>query len=312
MVLAAIGMFAGLALLVAAAEWFVVGAVRVADRLRLSAVVIGAVVIGFGTSAPEMVVSGLAARQGTVDIAIGNIIGSNVANLSLVLGAAALVTAVTVAGSTIRREGTIAVVATIAFAVAVQNGLTRIEGGLLLLALALFVISSFRVSTPDPELTGEVEEFLTDAPIQLGREVTRTLVGLIGTLVAAQALVESATTIASNFGVGEGFIGLTIIAVGTSLPELATALQAARKDQTDLILGNLLGSNVFNSLGVSGIAGLVGAGQVVDPDLTGMAIALMLLITFGAAAAMFTGRRVVRQEGVLLLIAWVAMIPLIA
>ena len=314
MLLPVLGIVAGLAVLTAAADWFVVGAVRLAARLRLSPVVIGAVVIGFGTSAPEMVVSGLAAGQGKLDIAVGNIVGSNIANLSLVLGAAALVTTVTVAGRTIRREVPLVLVATIVYAVLVQGGLSRIEGLVLLgaaVASVVWILLSSR-GGGDEELTHEVEEFLTDAPIDLRRETGRTLAGLLGTLGAAQLLVLSATTMADRLGLAEGFVGLTIVAIGTSLPELATALQAARKDETDLIVGNLLGSNLFNSLAVGGVAALAGPGGVGDPTLTGAAIWLMLGISAGAMLFMRTGYRVVAREGGLLLAVWLGTLPLLA
>ncbi len=314
MLLAALGIVAGLALLTAAADWFVLGAVRVAARLRLSTVIIGAVVIGFGTSAPEMVVSGLAAGQGRLDIAVGNIIGSNIANLSLVLGAAALVTVVGVAGSTIRRETPIVLGATVAFAVVVQDGLTRVEGLLLLVGLVItlgYILWAARTGDDD-ELSHEVEEYLADAPLDMRRESARTLIGLVGVLVAAQVLVVSASAVAAELGLAEGFVGLTIVAIGTSLPELATSLQAARKDETDLIIGNLLGSNLFNSLGVGAVAALAGPGRVADPTLTGLAVWVMLGITALAILFMGTGRRVVRQEGAILLAVWLGTLPLLA
>jgi cation:H+ antiporter len=314
MLLAVLGVVSGLAILTAAADWFVVGAVRLAARLRLSAVVIGAVVIGFGTSAPEMVVSGLAAGQGKLDIAVGNIVGSNIANLSLVLGAAALVTTLTVTGRTIRREVPLVLGATVVFAVVVQDGLSRAEGLLLLVGVVAsvgWVLVSSR-GGGDEELTHEVEEFLADGPVVLSREVVRTLVGLVGTLGAAQLLVVNATSVAERLGLAEGFVGLTIVAIGTSLPELATALQAARKDETDLIVGNLLGSNLFNSLAVGGVAALAGPGPVGDPVLTGTAIWLMLGIAVTAKLFMRTGYRVVRPEGGILLAVWLGSLPLLA
>ncbi len=204
--------------------------------------------------------------------------------------------------------------ATVTFAVVVQGGLTRWEGiGLLVAGVAAvaWILVSSR-GGGDEELTHEVEEFLTDAPIDLRREVGRTVVGLLGTLGAAQVLVLSATSIAEVLGLAAGFVGLTIVAIGTSLPELATALQAARKDETDLIVGNLLGSNLFNSLAVGGVAALAGPGQVGDPTLTGAAIWLMLGIAVMAKLFMGTGRRVVRQEGAILLAAWLGTLPLLA
>lgn len=315
MLLPVVGLVAGLLLLTWAADQFVIGAARVAAALRLSTVVIGAVVIGFGTSAPEMVVSGLAAAQGSLDIAVGNVVGSNVANMSLVLGTAAMVTPLVVASPTLRRETPLSLAAVVLFAVVVQDGLTRGEGVLLLVTLVgmLGWILLRAKGEDDPELTGEVEEYLDDgAEHRTGVEALRTLGGLVGTLVAAQVLVSSATTIAAEIGLAEGFVGLTIVAIGTSLPELATSLQAARKDETDLILGNLLGSNLFNSLAVGGVAALLGPGALVDDALAGIGTVLMLAICGGAALAMITGRRVVRWEGAALLIAYLAGLPLLA
>ena len=309
-----LGIVVGLAVLAYAADQFVMGAARIAARLRLSTVVIGAVVVGFGTSAPEMVVSGLAAAQGSLDISIGNIVGSNIANLTLVLGAAALVVPIVVGSPTIRREVPLSLVAMITLALVVQNGLTTVEGIGLLIALVVFltwIIVSSRGG--DEELSAEVEDLLTGEPAPLPPEVLRTLLGLAFTVGAAQLLVTSAVAIAERFGVDQGFVGLTLVAIGTSLPELATSMQAARRRDTDLIIGNLLGSNIFNSLAVAGVAALVAApGQSPDPTLTGRAIVVMLATGALATFAMTSGRRVVRYEGALLLIVWMATLPLLA
>ena len=313
MLTSTLGLVVGLAALTWAADQFVLGAVRVSARLRLSMVLIGAVVVGFGTSAPEMVVSGLAARQGELDIAVGNIIGSNVANLSLVLGAAALVVPILVASPNIRREAPLSLAGTILFALLVQNGLTATEGLILLIVLVaiISVIVVGSMGGPDEEITSEVEEFLEDGDTDLRREVIRTLIGIIVTVVSAQVLVESATGIAAELGLAEGFVGVSIVALGTSLPELATSLQAARKSETDLIVGNLLGSNLFNSLAVGAVAALAGPGSVEDVTLTGRGIGIMLAVSVLATVFMATGRRVVRWEGGMLLIMWVVMLPLL-
>jgi cation:H+ antiporter len=308
-----LGLLVGLAVLTVAAELFVAGAVRLAARLQLSTVIIGAVVIGFGTSAPEMVVSALAASQGDLDLAVGNIIGSNVANLSLVLGASALVVPVVVASPTIRREAPLALAATVLFAWLVQGGITTVEATVLMMTLLL--VMTYLVTTSrayDPEISSEVEEYLKGNAIHLPRESLRTLFGLVGTVAAAQLLVVSARDLAATLGLAEGFVGLTIVAVGTSLPELATSLTAARKGETDLIVGNLLGSNLFNSLGVAGLAGIVGPGEVGDPALTGLAVALMVGVGVLATTAMATDRAVVRWEGGALLVVWLVMIPFLA
>jgi cation:H+ antiporter len=314
MLLSIAGIVVGLAVLAFAADQFVLGAARIAARLRISTVVIGAVVVGFGTSAPEMVVSALAAGQGSLDIALGNIVGSNIANLSLVLGAATLVVPIVVGSPTIRREVPLSLAAAIALAVVMQGGVSAVEGVGLLIGLGVFlawIILSSR--GPDEELTAEVEDLLTGTPSPTLRESLRTFAGLVFTVGAAQVLVTSAVSIAERFGVEQGFVGLTLVAIGTSLPELATSLQAARRRDTDLIVGNLLGSNIFNSLGVAGIAGLFATpGQIPDPTLTGKAAVMMLVIAALAALAMASGRRVVRFEGAFLLIAWMITLPLLA
>ena len=314
MLLATLGLVAGLALLAYASDQFVIGAARMATALRLSAVVIGAVVVGFGTSAPELLVSVLAAAQGQLDIGVGNVVGSNVANLSLVLGVAAVVTPIRVHGKVLRREAPIALAAVVLFAVLVRDGgLTRLDGvvllGALVAALAL-VITSARGG--DPELESEVAVFVTAGPPSTRREGTRTLLGLLGTLAGAQVLVASATTIAREVGLAEGFIGLTVVAIGTSLPELATAVQAARRAETDLIVGNLLGSNLFNSAAVGAGMALAGPGTVTGGPLTGLALALMVGVTALATLLMVTGRTVVRWEGALLLVGYLAALPLLA
>lgn len=314
MVLPLLGIVVGLVVLTISADHFVIGAARTAARLRLSPVVIGAVVIGFGTSAPEMVVSGIAAGGGQLDIAAGNIIGSNVANLSLVLGVAALASSITVGSTTLRREAPLSLASVLLFAALIQGGLTRVEGIVLAVGIVValgYVLVSAR-SEGNEELTGEVAEYLEDGDIGLGKELGRAIAGLAGTLVAAQVLVTSATRIASELGLEEGFVGLTIVAIGTSLPELATSLQAARKDETDLIIGNLLGSNLFNSLAVAGIAGIVGPGALVDANLEGLGTLMMVVVAVLATIFMATGRRVNRNEGLALLAVYVVMVPLLA
>jgi cation:H+ antiporter len=250
---------------------------------------------------------------GSLDIAVGNIVGSNVANLTLVLGAAALVTPIVVRSPILKREAPLSLGVTLVFAVLVQSGLARSDAivlGLLLVASLAFIIVASR--TTDPVMSGEVEEFLADGPVSRGKESVRTVLGLVGTLAAAQLLVVSAVEIASGLGLSEGFIGLTVGAIGTSLPELATALQAARKDETDLIIGNLLGSNLFNAGGVAAVAGFAGPGPLEDPTIVGFATLLMVGVSLGATLFMITGKRVVRWEGALLLVAYLATIPFLA
>jgi cation:H+ antiporter len=307
---------AGLALLTVAADQFVIGAARLSVALRVSPVVIGAVVIGFGTSAPEMLVSALSAAQDSLDIAVGNIIGSNVANLSLVLGVAALIAPMTVKSATLRREAPISTAAVVAIAVIVQGGIGRLQGALLLVAMVaalVLIMWAARGAGSGDELAVEVEEMVGEAAARprLGLEAGRTLLGLVGTVGGAQMLVYGARGLAREIGLSEAFIGLTIVAIGTSLPELVTSIQAARKREHDLIAGNLLGSNLFNSLAVGGIAGVVGPGPI-DGDIAGVGSILMVGLALVAWLFMATRGVVHRWEGGLLLAVYAVTVPFMA
>lgn len=333
LIVAAVAVVGGLVLLTKAADEFVVGAARLAVALRVSSVVIGAVVVGFGTSAPEMLVSGIASFQGKLDIAVGNIIGSNVANLTLILGAAALICAVGVASETLRREAPLSAGAVILFALLVQGGLYRWEGAILAVAMAAALWWMLRSARTAPgedvaEFDAEVAEFVdAEHPHRTPVEVARTVAGLVGTLIGAQILVWGASEIADAAGLSQGFIGLTLVALGTSLPELTTAVAAARRGEVDLIVGNLLGSNIFNSLAVAGIGALaarpgtfdidgetvrVGAHELIDPGVLGWPVVLMVVVALGAVLFMVTGKRVVRTEAVALLAVYVVAVPLLA
>lgn len=304
----------GLVILVKAADHFVAGAARLSAALNVSPVIIGAVVVGFGTSAPEMVVSAIASTQGKLDIAAGNIIGSNVANLSLVLGIAALLCVMDIDSSILRREAPLSTGAVVLFAVFIQDGLERWEGAVLLVSLVGAIVYLFTGPRGgSDELASEVDEFFAeDEAVTLRHEVVRTLLGLVGVIAGAQIAVEGASEIAEILELGEGFIGLTLIALGTSLPELVTAISAARKGEEELIVGNLLGSNLFNSLGVGAVAGLLGPGPLTDVELAGTGTVVMLVVAFGAWFFMSTGRRVVRPEAVALLVVYAVAIPLLA
>lgn len=300
-VLLVLASVAGLALLWQAADALVSGASSGAARLRIPPVVVGAVVIGLGTSAPEALVSTLAAVQGSMPIAVGNILGSNTANLSLVLGTAAVVGTVSASRGALTRDLPVAVVATVVVAFVVQGGITRAEG-ITMLVTCVVAVTLLAVGRPAPSVPTPAGSGRPDA-IRLG-------LGLLGVLVGAQLLVTGARGLAESAGLSEGFVGLTLVAVGTSAPELATALAAARRGESELVVGNVLGSNVFNSLLVAGLAGTVAPGEVTDTGLTTFAVAAMLLATAVATVALLTKRRVVRWEGVVLLVVWLGLLPL--
>lgn len=291
---------AGLMLLAWASDQFVIGAARLSVLSRVSPVVIGVVVVGFGTSAPEALVSALAALDDEPAIAVGNVVGSNLVNLTLLLGVGALLTPIVVGSGVVRREAPITVGATVVFALAVQGGLGRGEGVLLLLALAAAVAVVLRSGRGDP-LGAEAEEFAeadaSGAAPSWTTELGRTGLGLLGTVAGAQLLLTGALDLADRAGLASGLVGATIVAGGTSLPELVTVVQSARKRETDLIVGNLLGSNLINALGVAGLAGVLGPAALDAPELTTVATIAALVTTALAWAVMVSGRRVSRAEG---------------
>jgi cation:H+ antiporter len=304
----------GLVLLAKAADQFVLGAARIALVLRISAVVVGAVVVGFGTSAPEMLVSGVAAWQGDPEIGVGNVVGSNVANLTLVLGAAVLLIPIGIAGSTLRKETPLMVASVVLFAWFVQDGITPVEAVVLVVALlaGLALLITTGSHTPDPELEREVAEYTSRAHMpRLRVEVLRTVGGLIGTVVGAQLLVSGAVGIADWAGLSGGFVGFTLVAIGTSVPELVTAIAAARASEPDLIVGNLLGSNLFNSLAVGAVLVLGGSAELDAPRLLGVGVMAMVAVALGVWVLMITGRRLVRWEGAFLLVVYAGAVVLI-
>jgi cation:H+ antiporter len=251
-------------------------------------------------------------------VGVGNVIGSNLANLALVVPIAALITPLRVPDGLVRSELPVMVVATLAFALAVQGGLTRAEGMALLaglaVALALIVRRASRPATAgDAELAAEVEELVEDeAGAGPGRLALLALAGLVATVAGAQLLVTGALEVADRAGLSGGFVGLTLVAVGTSLPEVVTAVAAARTGEDELVLGNVVGSNLFNALGVGAAVALLGPAALDDSRLTVGAVLLMVVVTVAAVAVLLRGRRVTRGEAVTLLVTYLATLPLLA
>jgi cation:H+ antiporter len=302
----------GLLLLTVAADQLVLGAGRLATMLRIAPVVVGVVIIGLGTSAPEFLVSGVAAARGSSGIAIGNLVGSNIINLTLVLGAAALVAPVAVRSTVLLREAPATVAATVVFGGLALLGLGPIVGGVLAVLGLAAIVLLVRLSRERPAapISGDVVQFL-DAPARRRwpRESLRALLGLAGTLAGAQLVVANATVLAHRWGVSEAVIGFTLVALGTSLPELVTAIQAQRRRESDLLVGNLLGSNLFNSLIGGGIVGLFSTST--RAHVTYPAVAAMTGITLLAWLLLFRGHRVTRVEAGILLVAYLGSVPLL-
>jgi cation:H+ antiporter len=289
----------------------------------LSPILIGALVIGLGTSAPEMLVSGLAAGRGEIDIAVGNVIGSNTANLTLVLGSTALVATIVSRMSTIIREGVLMLAAMGVATLLLWNlELTRIEAAGLALGMLVagFLLVRWAGSEPLPvemldagAIESDEEGAEEEAPAEDVRVGVEAVVGfgaLLLTLLGADLLVRGATQLADELGISAAFVGLVIVSVGTSLPELATALAAARRNQTDLVLGNVVGSNLFNTLAVLGIAGLAGPGTI-SGEFTGATI-YMLITAAVAGVFVVTGRQLERWQGAVLLALFLGFVALTA
>ena len=312
MLLAVLALVGGIGLLAYAADQFVLGSARVALIRNVRPLVVGVLIVGFGTSSPELLVSVIAATGGEPAVAVGNVIGSNLANLSLLLGMGAILVPLTVDSRTVRREATLAVGSAIVFLGVVQGGgITGLEGGLL---LALMIAALFAVTrrSPGDPLSEDTLDLAEPSEHRIGPEAVRTLLGLAGTVGGAQLLLWGAIDLAGRAGLSEGFVGVTIVAVGTSLPELVTVVQSARRRETELIVGNLLGSNIFNSLAVGGAVGLVRAEEFSAPNLTSVAAVAAVVVSSIAWIAMRTGHTVTRWEGVVLVIGYAAVIPLMA
>lgn len=297
----------GLFLLTKAADAFVDGAVAIAGAAKISPVVVGAVIVGFGTSAPELLVSGIAAVNDDLDLGVGNIVGSNVANLSLVLGAAALVVPLLVTRSVIAREAPVSLLAVLLFAFFTIGGFEVWEGVAMLIALVAILLWIILGGHED-----SIEDLDFDPDQTVAKSVGETVLGLLGTLLGAQLMVWGALAIAAEFGVTGGFIGFTLVAIGTSLPELVTAVAAAKKGETELILGNLLGSNVFNSLAVGGVIAVLGAGPIADEVLRSFGVIVMISIAALAWVFMVARKRVSKPEAGVLLTAYLLGILIIS
>ncbi|MFG6136925.1 MULTISPECIES: calcium/sodium antiporter [Halomonas] len=311
MMLPALAVVAGLILLVWSAERFVDGAAATSARLGLSPLLIGMLVIGFGTSAPEMVVSAIAASQGNPGLALGNAYGSNIANIGLILGLVALIAPLAVHSGVIRRELPVLGGATLLSAVLLLGGVVRLEGALLLVVLVAFMgYSVFRgLKDGSDPLSSDTETELASHPMSMKAALGWTALGLVLLVASSRLLVWGAVDIAQSLGVSDLVIGLTVVAVGTSLPELASSISALRRREHDLVLGNVVGSNLFNTLGVVGLAAVISpidAGrEVLLRDWSLMAAMTVLMVVFALG---WRGRqgRINRLEGGALLAMYVA------
>jgi len=307
MLVAVIQLVAGFLLLVWGADRLVAGASATARNLGVSPLVIGLTIIGFGTSAPELVVSAVATLKGNSGLAVGNAIGSNIANMGLVLGATALIYPLRLESTALKREyPVLLLIMLVCFMMALNGSLSHFEGWTLLVGLLVVIIWIIRIGLHRPLSDPLAEEFDAEIPRDTPTKVAVfwLVVGFIVLPVSSIFLVDGAITIARYLGVTDTVIGLTIVALGTSLPELATAITAALHKEDDLAIGNIIGSNIFNLLGVLGIAAVLRPVEVL-PIILARDFPAMFLIT-GALYLMasdFRGPgRIGRRSGSILLL----------
>lgn len=309
MTTALIALVSGLVLLIWSADRFVEGSASAARHFGMPPLMIGMVIVGFGTSAPEMVVSALAASQGNGGIALGNAYGSNITNIALILGLTALISPITVHSQVLRKELTILTAVTALAGWQVSDGEISLFDALALLgvfgALVLWTIwQGLRKNTDT--LGSEMNQELDLHTMPLRYALFWLSVGLALLIVSSRILVWGATEIARGLGISDLIIGLTIVAVGTSLPELASSIIAARRGEHDIALGNILGSNLFNTLAVVGIAGairpLAAAPEIFDRDM--LVVAGLTLSLFVIGYGFRRAGRINRIEGALLVICY--------
>lgn len=313
MVLSLLAIIAGFALLVWSADKFVDGASSTAKHLGMPSLLIGMVIVGFGTSAPEMVVSAMAAMDGNPGLAIGNALGSNIVNIALILGVTAIIAPIAVNSKIIKKEIPILILIVIfAGILLLDDSLSRTEGFVLLLAFFSLIGWSIysALKGKGDALESEMEEELQSHIMPMKQGIFWLVAGLVVLIASSRLLVWGSVNIAQLLGISDLIIGLTIVALGTSLPELAASVIAARKGEHDIAIGNVVGSNMFNILAVIGIATTIAPMNGIDPLVLQRDWTTMFVLTIGlfVMAYGFKGRQgqINRTEGAILLLAYIA------
>ena len=307
----------GLVCLVFGAEWLVRGASSVATKLGVAPIVVGLTVVAFGTSAPELAVSVSGALSGTADIALGNVVGSNTANILLILGLSAAISGLSIQQRLLRFDiPVLVVITTVVYLLMLNRSVSRIEGALLFLGVVVYTGWLLRgaLRSESPAVQREYEQAVetVEGPTIVGSltfQIALVIVGLSMLVLGSQLLVNSATKIASALGVSELVIGLTVVAVGTSLPELATSVLAAIRGQRDIAVGNVVGSNIFNLLAVLGASAAVSTnGVAVNSDVIRLDFPVMLAATIVLLPICWNGFMIKKWEGSLLILFYVAYV----
>ncbi len=313
MILYSLAIIAGFALLVWSADKFVEGAASTAKHLGMPTLLIGILIVGFGTSAPEMVVSAIAAYEGNPALALGNAIGSNIVNIALILGITALVAPIAVHSKIIKKELPLLLVIVLFSGYLLYDGsLTFIEGIILLVGFfSLITWSVFSaLKTKSDNFANEMNDELEEIKMSLKQGIFWLVLGLVLLIASSRVLVWGAVGIAHEFGVSDLIIGLTIVALGTSLPELAASVIAAKKGEHDIAIGNVVGSNMFNILAVIGIAIVITPMQTISSEVLNRDWIVMLLLTLALFVMAYGFRakqgKINRIEGFILVLVYIA------
>lgn len=291
----------GIVVVLKGADWLTDGAVNIASRFGVSQMVIGLTIVAMGTSMPELCVSMVSALKGTPDLAVGNVVGSNTLNTLLIVGCSALVAPIMVKRSSVRRDIPFAVLASLLMLIfCLDGGIGRLDAALLFILFAVFMFVTVKYGK------NEGTETKTTEMAPLGKAALLLVVGLVCLILGSNLFVDNASFVASTLGVSDAVIGLTIVAGGTSLPELATSMVSAKKGNSDIAIGNVIGSNVFNILMIIGVTGLVKPMHIkgiTSLDLIVMLDSMLLLWFFCR-----TTYKVKRWEGAVLAISYIAYI----
>ena len=313
MILYLLGIIAGFVILVWSADKFVEGAASTAKHLGMPALLIGILIVGFGTSAPEMVVSAIAAMEGNAGLALGNAIGSNIVNIALILGITAVIAPIAVNSNIVKKEiPLLLLIVLFSGYLLLDHTLTLTEGIILLVAFFALVIWSIVTAfkSKNDHLETEMEEELIEHQMSLKAGILWLVLGLVLLIASSRLLVWGAIGVATEFGVSDLIIGLTIVALGTSLPELAASVIAARKGEHDIAIGNVVGSNMFNLLAVIGIAVVIAPMNNIPYEVLQRDWIIMLLLTIALLFMAYGFRnkegKITRLEGFILVICYVA------
>lgn len=308
---------AGLVMILVGSDWLVDGASGVARRYGISEFVIGMTIVGIGTSMPELVSSMFSALGNHGDMALGNVTGSNVCNVLLILGVTVLISPISFTRGNIRKDIPFAILVSLLLVVVLYNGfgllgggvwgVSRADGILLLLLFVVFIIDSFRSSKSEVKNDSSVVE-----PMAMGKAVLLIVLGLAGLIFGGRFFVDHTVSIAERFHVSEAFISITLMAVGTSLPELATCVVAAIKGKNQLALGNIIGSNVFNILLIIGCSAVISPFEIQSISAVDMVIVVASTVMLWLAAFTFKRNKLDRIEGVIFVLVYVGYITYLA